>query len=119
MVESREAMVFQSVCQCLDRHRCFLGDPAMGNCSTLLLVLSHWHPVKGYTPAGVISLESICLSKSNISYSTIAPQSSIDGVVNAGYRVLGPTWVVSTGAANSACAGEWGSDRRGCCRMRR
>ena len=70
-------------------------------------------------PAGVISLESMCRSKSNISYSTIAPLSSIGGVLSAGYRVLGPTWVVSTGAANSACAGECGSERRGCWRIRR
>ena len=73
----------------------------------------------GSAPAGVISLESMCLSRSRISYSTMAPRSSIGGVVNAGYRVLGPTCVVSTGAANSACAGECGSERRGCCRMRR
>lgn len=42
-------------------------------------------------PVGVISLLSICLSRSRISYRTARrPQST--GVLNSGYRVFLPTW---------------------------
>jgi hypothetical protein len=42
-------------------------------------------------PVGVISLLSICLSRSRISYRT-APKPQSTGVLSSGYRVFLPTW---------------------------
>ena len=67
------------------------------------------------SPPGVISDESICLSKSNISYPTLLPSESMTGVLSRGYRVFRPTCTVSTSDAKSRVA----SDSKGCCLIRR
>lgn len=43
-------------------------------------------------PLGVISLLSICLSRSRISYLTL-PNPQSFGVLNSGYKVFPPTWI--------------------------